>query len=501
MDPTVKKVENRAIDDEKQAEIDRILKAHAEKPVSDFMKAKLIAEAPKNWDLFYKRNTTNFFKDRHWTWREFPELVESETWATGARLLEVGCGVGNFVWPLLEQNKAMFIYACDFSTRAVNFVKENESYTEERMKAFVCDLTANPITENVPAASLDFVTAIFCLSAIPPSKLEYAVQNIASVLKSGGVVLFRDYGLYDEAELRFKPGHMMDDHFYMRQDGTFSVYFSLEQIEKLFVDAGFAVEENCYVTKEVENRKREIKMERIWVQSKEQHRKSSTPAFPAHPDSVSAPTTIPTLSVPETTSSYSPAALTHLQAQPPIHSQQQANLFRSIPQKQQPVINLQASHVRTVGIEMADSDNQAQQRSDSEGVYPVAPYRTTGYVKFFNSQKGYGFIIPAEGELEVFVHHTAILRPDGGFRSLAEGENVEFDLIQGPKGLQAANVTGPGGATVIGDPQAFMTTVANRPGGMSGMVYPQMMGMYSRNGPQYPPQEGSSISVFLFAWL
>ncbi|KAI8618906.1 cold-shock' DNA-binding domain-containing protein [Chytriomyces sp. MP71] len=82
---------------------------------------------------------------------------------------------------------------------------------------------------------------------------------------------------------------------------------------------------------------------------------------------------------------------------------------------------------------------------------PVAPLqagfslvgRTTGYVKFFNSQKGYGFIIPAEGELEVFVHHTAILRSDGGFRSLAEGEEVEFDMIKGPKGLQAANVTGP----------------------------------------------------------
>ncbi|KAJ3033993.1 Methyltransferase-like protein 6, partial [Rhizoclosmatium hyalinum] len=103
MDPT-------QINNEKKAEIDRILKTHAQKPVSPFLKQKLINEAPKHWDLFYKRNTTNFFKDRHWTWREFPELVESEKWEQGARLLEVGCGVGNFVWPLLEQNKSMFIY-------------------------------------------------------------------------------------------------------------------------------------------------------------------------------------------------------------------------------------------------------------------------------------------------------------------------------------------------------------------------------------------------------
>ncbi|KAJ3120111.1 hypothetical protein HK101_007049, partial [Irineochytrium annulatum] len=81
--------------------------------------------------------------------------------------------------------------------------------------------------------------------------------------------------------------------------------------------------------------------------------------------------------------------------------------------------------------------------------------RCAGTVKFFNSQKGesriefgssYGFIIPDQGDLEVFVHHTAILKPDGGFRSLAENEQVEFDMLQGPKGLQAANVSGPGGA-------------------------------------------------------
>ncbi|KAJ3110867.1 hypothetical protein HK100_002882 [Physocladia obscura] len=250
------------------ADIDRILASHKAKPVSSFVKNKLINEAPKHWDLFYKRNGANFFKDRHWTWREFPELVDSAAWESGAKLLEVGCGVGNFVWPLLEQNKPMFVYACDFSKRAVGFVKENELYDEKRMKAFVCDLTVDQLTENIPSASLDFVTAIFCLSAIPPSKLEKAVNNIASVLKSGGAVLFRDYGLYDEAELRFKPGHMLDDHFYMRQDGTFSVYFSLEQIEKLFVGAGFTMEENGYVTKEVENRKRELKMERIWIQGK-----------------------------------------------------------------------------------------------------------------------------------------------------------------------------------------------------------------------------------------
>ena len=84
------------------------------------------------------------------------------------KLLEVGCGVGNFVFPLLEENKDLYIYACDFSERAVSFVKDNELYDQTRMKAFVCDLTQNPLVNEMEPESIDYVSAIFCLSAIPP---------------------------------------------------------------------------------------------------------------------------------------------------------------------------------------------------------------------------------------------------------------------------------------------------------------------------------------------
>ncbi|KAL1921542.1 uncharacterized protein VTP21DRAFT_11258 [Calcarisporiella thermophila] len=82
--------------------------------------------------------------------------------------------------------------------------------------------------------------------------------------------------------------------------------------------------------------------------------------------------------------------------------------------------------------------------------------RQTGRVKFFNSTKGYGFIIPdslSETNEEVFVHHTAIHNA-GGFKSLAENEPVEFELVRGPKGYQATYVTGPNGQPVKGDPSA-----------------------------------------------
>lgn len=63
--------------------------------------------------------------------------------------------------------------------------------------------------------------------------------------------------------------------------------------------------------------------------------------------------------------------------------------------------------------------------------------RLTGKVKWFNDSKGYGFIERSDGD-DVFVHHSAI--QGAGFRTLTEGQEVEFEVVDGPKGKQAANV-------------------------------------------------------------
>jgi CspA family cold shock protein len=64
--------------------------------------------------------------------------------------------------------------------------------------------------------------------------------------------------------------------------------------------------------------------------------------------------------------------------------------------------------------------------------------RTTGTVKWFNDEKGFGFITRDDGEKDVFCHHTAI--KSEGFRTLSEGQKVEFDVVDGKKGPAADNV-------------------------------------------------------------
>ncbi|XP_073887112.1 tRNA N(3)-cytidine methyltransferase METTL6 isoform X19 [Macaca fascicularis] len=152
--------------------------------VSDFKQHKLEQEAQKNWDLFYKRNSTNFFKDRHWTTREFEELRSCR--------------------------------------------EQNPLYDTERCKVFQCDLTKDDLLDHVPPGSVDVVMLIFVLSAVHPEKMHLVLENIYKVLKPGKSVLFRDYGLYDHAMLRFKAGSKLGENFYVRQDGTRSYFFTDE---------------------------------------------------------------------------------------------------------------------------------------------------------------------------------------------------------------------------------------------------------------------------------
>ena len=191
--------------------------------VSSFKQLKLEQEAAKNWDKFYKRNETRFYKDRHWTTREFKELVGCVQDGTQKVLLEIGCGVGNFFYPLLEDGLDWYVHACDFSQRAIDFVKTHSLFNDSRVHAFVHDITSGTLLEQVPEESVDIVSLIFVLSAINPDKLPSVIKNISQCVKDGGMVILRDYGRHDVAQLRFGAGHKLAENFYVRQDGTRSV--------------------------------------------------------------------------------------------------------------------------------------------------------------------------------------------------------------------------------------------------------------------------------------
>ncbi|CAL1299706.1 unnamed protein product [Larinioides sclopetarius] len=237
--------------------------------LSEFKRNKLEAEAKKNWDLFYKRNKANFFKDRHWTKREFEELANiSGDGKEKPVLLEVGCGVGNFIFPLISEGTPFFIHACDFSPRAIDLVKENSLYNPATCNAFVSDATQEKLNEKIASESVDVATMIFVLSAIHPNKMPFVLKNIFEVLRPGGMLLIRDYGLYDQAMLRFSSGHKLDENFYVRQDGTRAFYFSEEYLEKLATNAGFLVVSNKYVSRETVNHKENICVPRVYIQGK-----------------------------------------------------------------------------------------------------------------------------------------------------------------------------------------------------------------------------------------
>lgn len=186
--------------------------------ISSFKAQEIEKNSKKHWDIFYKNNGNRFFKDRHWTTREFSVLLGNDDHQK--YILEMGCGVGNLIYPLLADGLNAMFYACDFSPRAIECLKSNPSYNPSVINAFTCDIITDELLAKIPENSLDMVTAIFILSAIHPDNHQTVVSNIYKLLKYGGHLLFRDYGIYDMAQLRFKPGRKISENFYMRQDGT-----------------------------------------------------------------------------------------------------------------------------------------------------------------------------------------------------------------------------------------------------------------------------------------
>ncbi|KAG9451813.1 hypothetical protein H6P81_004717 [Aristolochia fimbriata] len=246
--------------------------------VSAYWKEKYERDAKKYWDIFYKRHQDKFFKDRHYLDKEWGHYFADESVKV---VLEVGCGAGNTIFPLIATYPDIFIHACDFSPRAIALVKSHKEFREDKVNAFTCDLTVDDLVEKIPPSSVDIVTMVFVLSAISPEKMPLVLQNIRKVLKPNGHLMVRDYATGDLAQERLTcKDQEISENFYVRGDGTRAFYFSEDFMTKLFQASGFSVNEMGLCCKQVENRAREIVMNRRWIQAVFSHDNQKSSASP-----------------------------------------------------------------------------------------------------------------------------------------------------------------------------------------------------------------------------
>uniref|UniRef100_A0A0E0Q759 Methyltransferase domain-containing protein n=1 Tax=Oryza rufipogon TaxID=4529 RepID=A0A0E0Q759_ORYRU len=185
------------------------------------------------WTSFHRRHTSGkFFKERRYLLKEFPELLNSKD---SAKVLEVGCGNGSTVVPILRSSPSTTVYACDCSKETLEKANEIVCSTKgvevkDRFHPFLLD-----------ASNAAFPDWLFCKSC---------------------------RRLYDMTMLRFLPHQRVGFREYMRSDGTLSYFFTLDTVRELFHASGLLELELEYCCVISVNRKKGKKMQRVWVHGK-----------------------------------------------------------------------------------------------------------------------------------------------------------------------------------------------------------------------------------------
>ncbi|XP_057539212.1 uncharacterized protein LOC130817494 [Amaranthus tricolor] len=281
--------------------------------LSPFLQSSSPSSDSQAWSHFHSRHSTGkFFKERRYLLKEFPDLLSCDDYS---KVLEVGCGNGSTVLPILRAKEKTSVYACDCSVEALERAMQNIADADienviYRYHQFCCDfsvaqfpkwlacdlcrtkrvekslpyytcikyevnesegtLTSSPPNKDGRCClgGVDFLTLIFTLSAVSPERMMTAVRECFSVLKPGGLLLFRDYGLYDMTMLRFEPEKRVGFRHYMRADGTLSYFFDLVCARDLFVGVGFIELELEYCCVKSVNRRKGKSMRRVWVHGK-----------------------------------------------------------------------------------------------------------------------------------------------------------------------------------------------------------------------------------------
>jgi methyltransferase-like protein 6 len=215
------------------------------------------------------RNDDRFFKPRQFLFNAFPVIdLNSEI-----TVLELGAGNGSNIFALLEMSKAHVIIT-DLVVSSLNVIMKNDAVLNkhtQRYSCFLLDIVTNEVKPfksysiELSSSVVDVVLSVFVLSAIPPNCHRQALRNMYDKVKPGGYLCFRDYGLFDTVQLRATEKQIISKKCILRGDGTFSYFFSTDELQELFQSVGFAVVELKYVTIKQVNRRREVEMKRVYV--------------------------------------------------------------------------------------------------------------------------------------------------------------------------------------------------------------------------------------------
>lgn len=150
----------------------------------------------------------------------------------------------------------------------MELVKSHSSYRAAQCYAFVHDICDDGLPYPFPDGILDVILVVFVLSSIHPDRMQGVVNRLSKLLKPGGMLLFRDYGRYDKTQLRFKRGHCLSENFYVRGDGTRAYFFTKGEVHRMFCKAGLEEKQNLVDRRLQVNRKKQVKMQRVWIQGK-----------------------------------------------------------------------------------------------------------------------------------------------------------------------------------------------------------------------------------------
>lgn len=213
------------------------------------------------WELFfaYQRNG-QAYHDRRYLAIEFEQWLSDVNCKSGS-LLEVGCGCGASILPLLSSYPQIKFIGTDFSEIALEVFKQRENFDPKRITLRAWDAT---IPNEVMIENVCCILCIFTMSAVCQEMHLTLLKNCADLLEPGGTILFRDYGVFDLTMFRHQT--RCGDRYYRRKDGTAACYFTTDCIKELAESVGgLIIEQLAYVTVALQNRKNQHIMKRVFV--------------------------------------------------------------------------------------------------------------------------------------------------------------------------------------------------------------------------------------------